>query len=246
METQLQGRQTQTVTTLIKNQIFKAIRRKHTLPNYKLRFKPFFHHLIDHEVDSNEVMIPNGTLNISVREITRLNAPNHITDIYCTITLSSYRWAKAKQRDDQNLVIEVDVEIHKAKNQQIGIVFKQTDQVLVESVIKNTPAAKGGVKKGDILLSVEGIKVSHIKEVAKILKTLSKSHIMLRLERMINGVIKNDAILDDFTDVYEDFNTISFTKNTESVQIGGDPTNKIKERAGEQLLHIHRCIRKYI
>lgn len=224
------------VTSLIKNQIFKAIRRKHTLPNYKLRFKPFFHHLIDHEVDSNEVIHPSGTLKITVREITRLNAPNHITDIYCTITLSTYRWTKAKQRDDQNLVIEIDIEIHKAKNQQIGIVFKQTDQVMVESVIKNTPAAKGNVKKADILLAVDGTKVTHIKEVAKILKTLNKSHILLRLERTINGVIKNDAILDDFTDVYEDFNTISFSKNTESVQIGGgdSATNKLKDRAGTE------------
>jgi hypothetical protein len=39
------------VTSLISTAVKKAIRRKHTLPNYKLRFKPFFNRLIFDEID---------------------------------------------------------------------------------------------------------------------------------------------------------------------------------------------------
>lgn len=39
---QFDGRQIPQLTTLILNQLRRSIRRKHTLPNYKVRFKPFF------------------------------------------------------------------------------------------------------------------------------------------------------------------------------------------------------------
>lgn len=223
IESQIQGRQMQSnVTTLISNQIKKAIRRKHTLPNYKLRFKPFFHRLI---YEDSDYIQPNGTLEITVRELTRIAAPSQITHVYCTMTLSAYQWVVARQNDDKNLIISIDIEIHKAKNQQIGIVFKQTDQVIVETVIPNTPAAKAKLKRGDRCISIEGKPLNHINQVAKILKSLNKSVFMLRVERTIAGLIKNDAILEDFADVYEDFNTvnISFSKNSDSVQIGANP-----------------------
>lgn len=217
IESQIQGRSMQSnVTTLISNQIKKAIRRKHTLPNYKLRFKPFFHRLI---YDDSEYIQQNGTLEVTVRELTRIFAPSHITHVYCTITLSSHQWVVARQQDDKNLTASIDIEIHKAKNQQIGIVFKQqADQVMIETVIPNTPAAKAKLKRNDRCISIEGKSLSHINHVTKILKNLTKSVFMIRVERTIPGLIKNDAVLEDYADVYEDFNAITFTKNSDSVQ----------------------------
>lgn len=238
IESQIQGRQMQSnVTSLISTAVKKAIRRKHTLPNYKLRFKPFFSRLLYEE---NDLPIQqSGTLEIVVRTLTRLNYPNDITHVYCTLTLSRTAFVTATQMNDQNVSISVDVEIHKAKNQQIGIIFKQIEssQILIESIIPNTPAAVAELKRGDVLLSIDGRQVQSISHVAKLLKNLNKSVFTLRIERTINGVIKNDAIVEDFLDVYEDFNNcpsvniISFSKNSESVQIGdakdrGIPTEK--------------------
>lgn len=217
------------VTSLISTAVKKAIRRKHTLPNYKLRFKPFFNRLIYDEIDLPiETM---GMFEVTIRNLTRLNYPSHITSVYATLTLSRYAWITAHQMDDQNLIISMDIEIHKAKNQQIGIIFKQTDQVTIESIIPNTPAAVAKIKSGDVLISIEGKKLNHINQVAKLLKSFNKTVLTLRVERIVPGVIRNDAILEDFADVYEDFNTvnISFSKNSESVQIGSETKESSKD-----------------
>lgn len=230
IESQIQGRQMQSnVTSLISTAVKKAIRRKHTLPNYKLRFKPFFNRLIYDEIDLP--IETAGSLEVTVRNLTRLSYPNHISSVYATLTLSRHAWITAHQLDDQNLIISMDIEIHKAKNQQIGIIFKQTDQVTIESIIPNTPAAVAKIKGGDVLISIEGKKLNHIKEVAKLLKGLNKTVLTLRVERIVPGVIRNDAILEDFADVYEDFNTvnISFSKNSESVQIGNETKESSKD-----------------
>lgn len=221
IETQFQGRQMQSnVTSLISNQIRKAIRRKHTLPNYKLRYKPFFHRF-DEELDISDIMV-DGSLEVNISELSRLIIPSTINSVYCTLTLASIPWVLARQHDDQNVVVSLDLKIHKAKNQQIGIMFKQTDHnVQVEAIIPNTPATKAKLCKGDVLVSIEGKKVSHINHIAKIVKSLNRPVFSLRIERSIVGVIRNDAVSEDF-EVYEDFNdfNISFSKTNDSVQIG--------------------------
>lgn len=226
VESQFQGRQMQSnVTSLISNQIRKAIRRKHTLPNYKLRYKPFFNY-VEEDLDLTGVA-PNGVLEINVSELSRLRAPGHLTRVYCTLTLAPFPWVQAKQKNNESIIISIDLEIHKAKNQQIGIVFKQNDQlVIIEAIIPNTPAAKANIKKNDILQSIEGKRVTHINSVAKIIKSLNRNKFILRIERTVSGLIKNDAILDDLIDEYEDFNdfNISFSKNSDSVQIGSSST----------------------
>lgn len=211
------------ITSLISTAVKKAIRRKHTLPNYKLRFKPFFNRLIFDEIDL-PIETTDKSIEVTVTNLTRLNYPPQITHVYATLTLSHYSMVTAQQLDDQNLITSMDIEIHKAKNQQIGIVFKQTDQVLIESIIPNTPAAVAQLKPGDVLVSIEGKKVTHISQVAKTLKSINKAVLQLRVERIVTGVIRNDAILEDFADVYEDFNSvnISFSKDSESVQIGNE------------------------
>lgn len=224
IESQIQGRQMQSnLTSLISTAVKKAIRRKHTLPNYKLRFKPFFNRLIYDDIDMP--IQQSGTLEVTIRTLARLNNPGHITQVYATLTLARYPFVTANQIDEQNLSILLDIEIHKAKNQQIGIIFKQTsEQILIETIIPNTPAAVAKLKRGDILLSIEGRRVIHINHVAKILKNLNKSAFTMRVERTVHGVIKNDAITEDFMDVYEDFNivNISFSKNSDTVQIGAN------------------------
>lgn len=214
---------------MISNQIRKAIRRKHTLPNYKLRYKPFFHKTIDEDFDLTEVQL-NGKLDINVAELTRLSFPCHINHVFCTLTMAPIAWVTARQNDEQTIVCVLDIEIHKAKNQQIGIVFKQTEQsAMIDAVILNTPAMKAKLCKGDILISIEGKKINNINNIAKIIKGLNRPVFTIRIERIIGGVIKNDLELpnllgidldDDTYEVINDMN-ISFSKTAETVQIGG-------------------------
>lgn len=56
VQSQFQGRQLQPqIVSLIIGQIRRAIRRKHTLPRYKMRYKPFFRRLNDEDIDLSEV-----------------------------------------------------------------------------------------------------------------------------------------------------------------------------------------------
>lgn len=247
IETQFQGRQMQSnVTSLISNQIRKAIRRKHTLPNYKLRYKPFFHKTIEEEYDASEITL-DGRIEVNIAELARLSFSCHINKVFCTMTLAPIEWVTARQYDDKNIVIVLDVEIHKAKNQQIGLVFKQTDQmVLVETVIPNTPAIKANISKGDMLVSIEGKNVSNINHIAKIVKGLNRHVFTMRIERIVRGLIVSDgpiqraAVADEDRDAadgpYEDMNdtssaSISFSKNADSVQIGNRTRQNSMDKA---------------
>lgn len=229
IETQFQGRQmsqSSNITSLISNQIRKAIRRKHTFPNYKLRYKPFFHKTLDEDIDLSEIQL-NGTLDVNIAELTRISFPCHINQVYCTLTMSPMAWVTAEQYDDNNILCTFDIEIHKAKNQQIGIVFKQTEQtVLVDTILPNTPAMKAQLCRGDVLISIEGKKIQNINHIAKIVKGLNRPVFSLRIERIVAGIIKSD--LNSFTveeingEPYEVINNIniSFSKTADSVQIG--------------------------
>lgn len=229
IETQFQGRlmSQSNVTSLISNQIRKAIRRKHTLPNYKLRYKPFFHATapVDEEIDLSDIQF-NGTLDVNVAELTRISLPCHVNQVFCTLTMASMPWVTAAQYDDRNVICTFDIEIHKAKNQQIGIIFKQFEQnVSIDAIIPNTPAAKAQLCKGDMLISIEGKKINNINQIAKIVKSLNRPVFSLRIERIVAGVIKSDmnsfAVGDTDEDSYEVINdlNISFSKTSDTVQI---------------------------
>lgn len=226
IESKYQGRQMQSnITSLISNQIRKAVRRKHTLPNYKLRYKPFFHKSVEEDVGESEGIQPNGVLEVKVSEISRLMCPSHLTDIYCSITMASLAFVEARQRDNRHVMVSLDVEIHKAKNQQIGIVFKQSsaDTIEIQAVLPNTPACKSNLKVGDILLAIEGKRVATIPQVSKVLKGLQTNSFSLRIDRIIPGIIRNDAILEDL-DIYEDLEDVksnygSTIKPTDTIPI---------------------------
>lgn len=227
IETQFQGRlmSQSNVTSLISNQIRKAIRRKHTLPNYKLRYKPFFHATMDDDIDLSEIQF-DGTLDVNVAELTRISLPCHVNQVYCTLTMATIPFVTASQYDDRNVLCTFDIEIHKAKNQQIGIIFKQIDQtVLIDAIIPNTPAMKAQLCKGDMLVSIEGKKINNINQIAKIVKNLNRPVFIVRIERIVPGVIKSDmnafAVGDTDEESYEVINdiNISFSKTADTVQI---------------------------
>lgn len=230
IETQFQGRlmSQSNVTSLISNQIRKAIRRKHTLPNYKLRYKPFFHNTVDEDIDLSEIQF-DGALDVNVAELTRISLPVHVNQVYCTLTMASMPWVTASQYDDRNILCTFDIEIHKAKNQQIGIAFKQTEQtVLIDAIIPNTPAMKAQLCKGDMLVAIEGKKITNINQIAKIVKSLNRPVFILRIERLVPGVIKsqtNSLAFDADEESYEVINNdnmnlnISFSKTAETVSI---------------------------
>ncbi|XP_043254326.1 PDZ domain-containing protein 8 isoform X1 [Colletes gigas] len=201
VQSQFQGRQLQPqIISLITGQIRRAVRRKHTLPRYKMRYKPFFRRLNDEAVDLSEVaniqLIP-GYLEVSLLEASRLNlGPNMLNaedktqiEVYCTISVDSTPWVFLTQYTGVPYMV-LDLIISKVGSQQLGVVFKQELVpeighvcVLVETIVVGSPAAIAEMKKGDILVAVDGKKVSSMNQVAKFMKSTVQRRFIVRVER---------------------------------------------------------------
>nr|XP_012225890.1 PREDICTED: LOW QUALITY PROTEIN: PDZ domain-containing protein 8 [Linepithema humile] len=202
VQSQFQGRQLQPqIISIITSQIRKAVKRKHTLPRYKMRYKPFFRRLNDEAVDLSEVastQLTPGYLEVVLLEISRLNlAPITFNsedgmsqvEVYCTISVDSTPWIYLTQYSGVPYMV-LDLIISKTGSQQLGVVFKQEVVpeigqmcVLVETIVSGSPAAIAEMRKGDILVAVDGKKVSSMNQVAKFVKSAVQRRFIIRVER---------------------------------------------------------------
>jgi hypothetical protein len=71
-------------------QIRKSLKKKHTLPNYKLRYKPFFPKSEPGEELEEVTACPPGTLQVTIIEVTRLMADLVEGDIYCSLAVGEH------------------------------------------------------------------------------------------------------------------------------------------------------------
>ncbi|OCT69738.1 PDZ domain-containing protein 8 [Xenopus laevis] len=180
VQSQFEGRPMPQLTSIIVTQLKKVIKRKHTLPNYKIRYKPFFPIQVQPpETDLEEwplflqdLGLTEGRLKVSVVECSRLlifGSYDQETYIHCTLELSSCPW-KEKTRTSVKTV-----ELIKGNSQSFGLMLVQardgdTGHVCVESVTPNSPAAAVDLKKGDRLIAIGGIKVISSIQASKLIK----------------------------------------------------------------------------
>ncbi|XP_072392381.1 PDZ domain-containing protein 8 [Diabrotica undecimpunctata] len=194
VESHFQGRQLQSnITNLIVNQIKKAIKRKHTLPNYKLRYKPFFVKTDPSQLDTDDnEIVPQGQLEVTCVEVSRLSLPPIVQNIYCTMSVDIIPWISLYQRDD-NLYMTLEITMTKVRQAQLGVIFKQEQGlVLVDSVSQHSTAYRSGLRPNDIVVAVENRTVQTVTQVAKFIKSISAANITLRVDRLAeNYVIKS-------------------------------------------------------
>ncbi|XP_043476993.1 PDZ domain-containing protein 8 isoform X2 [Leptopilina heterotoma] len=206
VQSQFQGRQLQPqIISLITGQIRRAVRRKHTLPRYKMRYKPFFRRLNDESIDLSEVastQLTPGYLEVILLEVSRLNLePGAIpseNEIHCTMSIDSTPWVCLTQYSGVPYMV-LDLIISKMSSQQLGVVFKQENVpeigqncVLVETIVAGSPAFIGEMKRGDILVAVNGKRVSNMNQVAKLVKSATQRRFIIRVERRYLNSIKSD------------------------------------------------------
>ena len=96
VESQFNGKNLARLTTLIKNQIRKSVRRKHTLPRYKVRYKPFFRQQIlrdgKQEIFVHNSLITVGRLTVEIMDCSRLPALPPNSQLYCIISVDNLPW----------------------------------------------------------------------------------------------------------------------------------------------------------
>ncbi|XP_015185856.1 PREDICTED: PDZ domain-containing protein 8 isoform X1 [Polistes dominula] len=250
VQSQFQGRQLQPqIISLITGQIRRAVRRKHTLPRYKMRYKPFFRRLNDEVMDLSEVagmQITPGFLEVTLLEVSRLNVgPSMLNaedisqiEVHCTMSVDSTPWVHLTQYNGVPYMV-LDLIISKISSQQLGVVFKQELVpeigqvcVLVETIVSGSPAAIAEMKKGDILIAVDGKKISNMNQVAKLVKSAVQRRFIIRVERKYVKVdtekqttIKSDnetkSVIDKIID--------KKTSKIDSTSIKGDSTDDLSK-----------------
>ncbi|XP_018569402.1 PDZ domain-containing protein 8 [Anoplophora glabripennis] len=191
VESHFQGRQLQSnITNLIVNQIKKAIKRKHTLPNYKIRYKPFFVKTDPSQLDTedNEI-VPQGQLEVTCVEISRLSLPPSVQSVYCTMALDTIPWISIYQKED-NMYMIIEITMTKLRQAQLGVIFRQEQgMVLVDSVSPHSTAFRAGLRPNDIVVAVENRCVQTVPQVAKFIKSISAANITLKVERLVENYV---------------------------------------------------------
>ncbi|XP_075071667.1 PDZ domain-containing protein 8 [Mixophyes fleayi] len=212
VQSQFEGRPMPQLTSIIVNQLKRVIKRKHTVPNYKIRYKPFFpvqvqppvEDLEDQMLTLQDLGLSEGRLKVSVIECSRLlifGSYDQETYIHCTLEISSTPW-KEKSRTSIKTV-----ELIKGTSQNIGLIMVQardgeTGHVCVETVTPNSPAAGADLKRGDRLIAIGGIKITSSVQASKLIKQAGE-RVLLFYERPAGqsqhggGLHDNLGTLDD-------------------------------------------------
>lgn len=138
-----------------------------------------------------------GYLEVSLLEVSRLSLGSLMLnaedksqiEVYCTISIDSTPWVYLTQYTGVPYMV-LDLIISKVGSQQLGVVFKQELVpeighvcVLVETIVAGSPAAIAEMRKGDILVAVDGKKVSSMNQVAKFVKSAVQRRFIIRVER---------------------------------------------------------------
>ncbi|KAI5102695.1 PDZ domain-containing protein 8 [Silurus meridionalis] len=180
VKSQFEGRPLPQLTSIIVNQLKRVIKKKHTLPNYKIRYKPFFPFQVqpmpeptpDFSVQDERLV--EGRLRVKLVECSRLfilGSYDRETYVHCTLEISSHEW-KEKTRSSIKRT-----EVIKGPNGSVGMTFRNVPategdvvHVSIETVTPNSPAAQADLQKGDRLIAIGGVKVASSVQVLKLLK----------------------------------------------------------------------------
>ncbi|KAL6478396.1 hypothetical protein MHYP_G00142310 [Metynnis hypsauchen] len=103
VKSQFEGRPLPQLTSIIVNQLKRVIKKKHTLPNYKIRYKPFFPFQVqpppasscDSDLSVQDSRLVEGRLRVTLVECSRLfilGSYDREMYVHCTFELSSHEW----------------------------------------------------------------------------------------------------------------------------------------------------------
>uniref|UniRef100_A0A1A8N5F0 PDZ domain containing 8 n=3 Tax=Nothobranchius rachovii TaxID=451742 RepID=A0A1A8N5F0_9TELE len=182
VKSQFEGRPLSQLTSFIVNQLKRVIKRKHTLPNYKIRYKPFFPFQVqpplgpasDLDLSLQDSRLVEGRLKVTLIECSRLfilGSYDRETYVHATLELSSHLW-KEKSRSSIKRT-----EVVKGACGSVGMTFRHVPAyegeavyVSIETVMPNSPAAMADLQRGDRLIAIGGVKVTSSVQVPKLLK----------------------------------------------------------------------------
>ncbi|NWS18452.1 PDZD8 protein, partial [Pachyramphus minor] len=208
VKSQFEGRPMPQLTSIIVNQFKKVIKRKHTLPNYKIRFKPFFPFQVlpadeyeDRDLCIQDFPLTEGRLKVTLIECTRLfmfGSYERETNVHCTMELSSNVWEEKSRSSIKT------AELVKGNLQSVGLTLrlvqsKEEDagHVVIETVTPNSPAAAADLQRGDRLLAIGSVKITSTVQVLKLIRQAG-DRVLVFYERPVGYNQHGSALQDGF------------------------------------------------
>ncbi|NXE91258.1 PDZD8 protein, partial [Menura novaehollandiae] len=208
VKSQFEGRPMPQLTSIIVNQFKKVIKRKHTLPNYKIRFKPFFPFQVlppdeyeDRDLCIQDFLLREGRLKVTLIECTRLlmfGSYDRETNVHCTMELSSNVWEEKSRSSIKT------AELVKGNLQSVGLTLrlvqsKEEDagHVVIETVTPNSPAAAADLQRGDRLLAIGSVKITSTVQVLKLIRQAG-DRVLVFYERPVGYNQPGSALQDGF------------------------------------------------
>ncbi|NXG22261.1 PDZD8 protein, partial [Grallaria varia] len=208
VKSQFEGRPMPQLTSIIVNQFKKVIKRKHTLPNYKISFKPFFPFQVlppdeyeDRDLCIQDFLLTEGRLKVTLIECTRLfmfGSYDRETNVHCTMELSSNIWEEKSRSAIKT------AELVKGNLQSVGLTLrlvqsKEEDagHVVIETVTPNSPAAAADLQRGDRLLAIGSVKITSTVQVLKLIRQAG-DRVLVFYERPVGHNQHGSALQDGF------------------------------------------------
>ncbi|CAH0722308.1 unnamed protein product, partial [Brenthis ino] len=174
-----QGRQLKPrLAALVAAHIRRAIAQRHTLPNYKIRYKPFFPKSEPGSTDGEDGPTPHGRLTVRLVEVTRLHWAGGNGSVRAALAVDSHGWVSLRRG-----ILVLDV-VLPAVTGPLGLVCCQgVGAVLVDTVVPMSPAYRADLRRDDVVLAIDNKPVNNVAQVGKLLRSVERRAVTVRVRR---------------------------------------------------------------
>ncbi|XP_034824149.1 PDZ domain-containing protein 8 [Maniola hyperantus] len=178
-----QGRQLKPrLAALVAAHIRRAVAQRHTLPNYKIRYKPFFPKSEPGSTEGEDGPTPHGRLTVRLVEVTRLHWAGTNGTVRAALAVDSHGWVSLRRG-----ILVLDV-VLPAVSGPLGLVCCQgVGVVLVDTVVPMSPAYRVDLRRDDVVLAIDNKPVNNVAQVGKLLRIVERRAVTVRVRRGGSG-----------------------------------------------------------
>ncbi|KHJ41216.1 phorbol esters/diacylglycerol binding domain protein, partial [Trichuris suis] len=223
IDSKLRKRHLPQLVPLIINQFKRMLRKKHVLPAYRIRFEPLFSNPLYQPASfaSSEWLSEKigGCLAITSVRCTRLNVcdlPLGHSEMFLRFSTSE-KWVSVRASSDLPFALVLRLR-KQSPEATTGILFRRSHalkkaprSVEVLEVLADSPAAKCGLKPGDIVLSINNVVIRSDRQAIKLLSGNVTEYDLL-VERLLNNDLTDKGESEDspqFRRARSDFSPLS-------------------------------------
>ncbi|XP_075988143.1 PDZ domain containing 8 isoform X2 [Anticarsia gemmatalis] len=174
-----QGRQIKPrLASLVAAHIRRAVAQRHTLPNYKIRYKPFFPKSDPGSTEGEDGPTPHGKLTVRLMEVTRLQWSGGPATVRAALAVDSHGWVSLRRG-----VLVLDI-VLPAVTGPLGLVCCQgVGSVLIDTVVPMSPAYRADLRRDDVVLAVDNKPVNNVAQAGKLLRVVERRAVTVRVRR---------------------------------------------------------------